>query len=236
MNLVHPTSLVSTLDSAAGEFFGHRPISPAVLKELSSLLVSRQIISGPNSGFFISFTSESWTHMRLFTGETLHTEFACRHITLIEAARLLVLLSDGQGPVNKSIDLANQRMASMCYTRFCSKGECKPLTIAYMRYLAAGPSGEAPPQLQALLARLASYRDGKGKWQGFPFFFTLLMLTEVQDPLASQELDYASRSIVKQPPLGETKSPYAERRRSILNTIRTRSAYDAHPLLLGQYR
>jgi hypothetical protein len=236
MSIIHPTSLSLTLDCAAEACFLKKAITPATRKQLIALLTSRQILSGSNSGFFISFTSETWIKLRLFTGETLQTEFACQHLNLIEAARLLVLLAEDHITANRSIQLAHQRMSAMCYARFCPKGECRPLSIAYMRYLATVTTEEAVTQLQSLLTKLASFRDGKGKWHGFPLFYTLLMLTEVSGPLAARELDYASQYVSKHPPRHIPQSPYAERRQTLLNTIQSRSVKNANPMLLGQYR
>jgi hypothetical protein len=235
MNLIHPASLTSTLESTADEFFNSRPIEPACRQELAAFLISRQIISGSNSGFFIPFASESWTHLRLFTGETLQTEFACRHLTLIESARVLLLLSIENEAVAKSLQRADRRMAAMCYSQFCAKGECKHLTVAYMRYLALSPTADAPAHLQSLLTSLSGLRDGKGKWHGFPYFFTLSMLSEMRDPLAAQELDYAAPHFEKQSHHQEPNDPYSKRRSAILAKLMTRSVNNADPLLLGQY-
>jgi len=236
MSLIHPTSLVLTIDSAAEELFFQRSIDLACQNDLASMLVSRQVHSGINSGFFICFTSESPAHLRLFTGEILHTEFACRHLTLIEAARLLVLLPEPDYLVSNSIQLASQRMENTCYSSFCSKGECKPLTIAYMRYLAASVTDENILRLESFLGKLSAFRDNKGKWHGFPFFYTLLMLGEIHDlPAARQELEYAAHYADKQISQVEAGEPYSNRRKSILNTMMMWSVYNASPLLLGQY-
>jgi hypothetical protein len=93
MIIVHPTSLSDTLDSAAEALFYQKSIDPLLLNDLAAMLISRQIQSGSNAGHFLPFASESRYQSRLFTGEILRTEFACRNIQLIEAARLLALLA-----------------------------------------------------------------------------------------------------------------------------------------------
>jgi hypothetical protein len=223
MTIVCPISLANTLDSAADAFFYQKPIPAAHRQETASLLVSRQIHSGSNSGFFIPFTAESEARSMLFSGEQILTEFARRHIQLIESARILELLGVNNDTVAQSIRVADQRMSTSCYSKFCPKGECKCLTIAYIRYLASCNGKDSITRLNSLLSKLASHRDGKGRWGGFPYFYTLLMLSEVDDPLATQELQYAAPLCEKQ--LGQIRSvdPISIRRQAIITKALSRN-------------
>ena len=45
--------------------------------------------------------------------------------------------------------------------------------------------------LDHLLSALPEYRDGQGAWRRFPFFFTLLALSELDHPKVREELRYA---------------------------------------------
>ncbi len=235
MIIVHPTSLSDTLDSAEEAFFFHRSIVPSLCEGLAALIISRQIMTGSNSGVFIPFASKSRTQIRLFTGETLRTEFACRHVQLIEATRVLSLLALENPAVARSISLSNRRMSSMCYSQFCPKGECRSLTLVYMRFLASLNTGEASEHLSELLSHLEGYRDGKGKWHGFPYYYTILMLSETNDPKSANELQYTAPLLAR---LSGQKSPndrYSIRCQSIFHNVLARSEHHAHPLLLGQY-
>jgi hypothetical protein len=215
--IVHPTSLSDTLDSAMEALFYQKSILPPLREDLAAMLVSRQIISGSNAGFFIPFASESTSQSRMFTGEILHTEFARRNIQLIEAARLLVLLGMNSSDATRAILLSERCMDTQCYSKFCAKGECKALTIAYMRYLVALGTADAAVRFDQFLTNLPGYRDGKGKWHGFPFYYTLLMLSETDRPLAAEELDYASSSFEKLSRQVWPNDRYSNRCQSILN-------------------
>jgi hypothetical protein len=223
MIIVHPTSLSTTLDTTAGMFFTQKLISSIQCEEITSLLTGRQIQFGQNSGFFLPFASEVEAQPRLFSGEPLHTDFAHRHIMLIEATRFLVLLGVDAPAVRHSISCADQRMAASCYSKFCSTGECKTLTIAYMRYLKLCTTPDSGTDLNRFLSRLADFRDGNGKWNGFPYYYTLLMLSEIDAPLAAQELEYAVPTCEKL--LGKLRlsDPHSKRRRAILNTVLSRN-------------
>jgi hypothetical protein len=235
MIIVHPTSLSDSLDSAAEVLFFQRSILPALRDDLAALLIHRQILTGSNSGFFIPFVSESRTQSRLFTGEALRTEFACRHLQLIAATRVLTLLAPDNPAVARAIFLSEQRMNTMCYSKFCSKGECRSLTVAYMRYLAVLNTPAAASALSQLLTELAGYRDGKGRWHGFPFYYTILMLSEADDPLAAEELHYSDSLLDRLSGQNWANDRYSIRCKSLLHNAMARSEHYAHPLLLGQY-
>jgi hypothetical protein len=236
MMILHPTSLSDTLDSAAETVFYQKSILPPICNNLASMLISRQVQSGSNSGFFLPFASETRTQLTLLTGEPLRTEFACQNIQLIEAARLLVLIGMDNPAAVRSVGLADRRMNTLCYSKFCAKGECKSLTLAYMRYLVAINTDEATIRVDQFLTKLAAYRDGKGKWQGFPYYYTLLMLSESDSPLAAHELEYTSPLFERLCKQDWSNDRYSSRSQSILHKINARSEHDAYPLLLGQYR
>ena len=223
MTIVRPTSLAATLDSAAEAFFYQKPIPADHRQSVASILVSRQIHSGSNSGFFIPFSAETEARSTLFSGERLLTDFARSHIQLIETARVLKLLGVDNDEVIHSIRLADQRMSSFCYSKFCPKGECKSLTIAYMRYLSSSNTKDSIKRLNSLLSKLVSHRDGKGKWSGFPYYYTLLMLSEIDDPLATQELQYAAPLCEKQRGQIRSADPISIRRQAIITKTLSRN-------------
>jgi hypothetical protein len=223
MTIVHPTSLDATLDAAAETFFYQQPLPTPVREEIAALIIRRQCQSGVNSGFFIPFTAETESKGMLYSGEQLRTSFAQTHIRLLEAARILKLIAIENHGVSQALHVATERMKKMCYSKFCAKGECKALTIAYLRYLATDSKDNPAPQINNFLTLLVSHRDGKGKWGGFPFFFTLLMLTEVDDPQALKELKYSVQVCNKYQAGKWNADPISKRRQAILTKALARS-------------
>ena len=55
-----------------------------------------------------------------------------------------------------------------------------------------GGLDEPEQRLKAGLKMLKSYRDGKGKWRRFPFYYTLLALNEMEFPASIKEMRYAA--------------------------------------------
>jgi hypothetical protein len=43
--------------------------------------------------------------------------------------------------------------------------------------------------------QLKEYRDGKGRWRRFPFYYTLLALGGIDMPAATRELKYAAPAV-----------------------------------------
>ena len=197
MTIANPTSLTATLDKTAEAIFYQQPIRIPLREEIATLIASRQCQSGVNTGFFIPFTAEISAQTMLFSGEKLSTAFARKHICLIESARMLKLLGVENHGSAQSIQAADDRMAKTCYSNFCSSGECRALTIACLRYLALNDSEEASHKTNDFITRLGTFRDGKGSWGGFTFYYTLLMLTEVGSLQSIRELQYAANRCKK---------------------------------------
>ncbi len=223
MLLIHPNSLVSTVDSTMEALFYAQSIPAPQQEQIGAFIISHQTVSGRNSGFFYSPASDNGAPLGLFSGERLTTQFAHRHYLLIENTRLLRLLRLDDVKVTQSIHLAEQRMNSTCYSKFCTTGECKTLSIAYMRYLALNPREHTGELLVSFLRILADHRDGKGKWLGFPYYYTLLVLAELNHPSALAELDYAVPHCADLLPQLNLSEPIELRRQAILSHVLSRN-------------
>src|SRR4030042_2117652 len=221
--IIHPTNLSATLDETAEAFFHQQHLSDTQREEIPAMIISRQCLTGFNAGFFVPFAAESETKVKLFSGEQLNTALAHNHSLMIEAVRILKLLAMENHAVTQSILLADHRMEKMCYSNFCAKGECKALTIAYLRYLSMDGTGNSASRINTHLTNLTNQRDGKGKWGSFPFYMTLLMLTEADNPLAIQELKYAAPACKKQQAQNWLSDPISKRRQEIIVKALARS-------------
>jgi hypothetical protein len=83
------------------------------------------------------------------------------------------------------------------------------------RNILAGSLDRRDERLALGLAKLRRARNGRGEWRAFPFWYTVLALTEMDLPDARKELQYAARRIAAeaQRPVGST--PYARRRNAV---------------------
>ena len=141
---------------------------------------------------FIFYPSQSdrESGIRLFSGEKPKAKFLVDNVVELETLRILALLQPDAPEVLQVLQDANHRLFQLCFANGCIVGECAHASIAFLRYLIAHATNPSAPKFRRTLDILKQKRSGDGKWRGFPFFFTLLWLTELPDNLAEDELSY----------------------------------------------
>ena len=92
---------------------------------------------------------------------------------------------------------------------------CGTCTTAYMRNLNAGNLKHFEERLSACLDDLKSLRDGKGRWKRFPFYYTLLVLSEIDNKKAQDELTYAAGSIERIANRKHREDKYSKRHKDV---------------------
>ena len=210
--MIHRSNLTTTLDLINQAFFYGQPLSVAHREAFAEQIVSQQ--SGSSQ-----VAETAVIDLSLFSGERLQTRFAARHILQEEAARALVLLDARTLDTHKALDQMNARLLKTCFAQSCVKGECAHAMIGLMRYLAAGRLDDRETRLNAHLKTLSQHRDGKGQWEHFPFYYTLLALTEINLPQAIEEMRYAAPTCEKQLRRISTEDQVSQRRRAILQRV-----------------
>ena len=188
-------------------------------EQVVEFIAGQQIHYGANAGVFVESRNVSSPQSQLYTGERLQTHLAMKNILTIESTRALVLSGSSSEIAQSSIALADKWFENQCFSDFCAAGECRHSSIAFIRYLnALGKTNH----VENMIANLSKFRDGKGGWKGFPYFLTLLMLSEIESPNADNELIYALPSAEQRFKRSRTDEPYASRREDILSSIRNR--------------
>lgn len=186
--IIHHSSLAATLDAVNEALFNDRSLSKAEKEEAAGWIAGRQVEAGQQSGLFAPTEDDYQEGVKLFTGERLRTKLAARNILTAEAARVLILISMG-GDILEHTD---RWLLEQCFSSTCTVGECAHSTVGLMRYLAAGGLANSEKRLNAHIAVLSRHRDGKGRWKRFPFYYTLLALSETDLPAAVEEMRYAA--------------------------------------------
>jgi len=201
--IVAPNSLGQTLCNLNTAQILSWPIDPAAQKQVADFIASRQGLPGSYAGMFAP-TSQDFEHrpMRLATGETLTTGAALAHIAGEESCRALLSLGIKTGPVTQALKVATTNMVHRLgwqekstrnhWTYYC----CGKCTVSVWRNLLAGGLNQSTSTRHQLLdqslAHLKRARLGNGRWRVFPFYYTLLALTEMPYELARPELSYAA--------------------------------------------
>ena len=136
--------------------------------------------------------------LRLFTGEVVgsHAGTGCK--LGFEATWALTVLAPTAAAVARTAqtcrEIAVQRFAQETARRqgmYC----CHSCSNAGWRALAICPPRQAGRYLDAGLAILSGLRDGKGRWEKFPFWYTVLALSDMEHDAALAELRYAAPAL-----------------------------------------
>ena len=193
-------------------------------ERLAEWLLAHQIRKGRQSGLFQP-TAADFEDRRLVTGERLKTKLATTHILSQESARILRVLRRGDPDIAAAVALTATRLSETCYAlQHCTIGECAASFVGYVRFV-WGTSGEAAaPEITWRLRTLSEHRDGTGRWKSLPFYYTLLVLSEIPLPAARDELVYAAPAWSSAARSGSLEEPYAERRRKLQERFRNRDS------------
>ena len=210
------TDLRTTLDAVDDLLFYHTPLPQPECEAYAMYILSCQVPGGAKAGMFNHGSPDGDNAPRLFSGERLYTQLAARHTLLIDSARLLTRLQVINRAVTQALELAKQKMEARCYASFCAVGECRHLTIAFMRYSIACSIPGNGQRLDSFFNRLATHRDGQGKWGSFPFYYTLLMLSESDSPHAAEERLHAAPACAVLLERPWKDDPISRRRKTIL--------------------
>ena len=213
-------SLALTLDAVSGAFFQQQTIPPAQREVVAHWLATRQGQPGAYRDL-VAPTPQDYQGIQLFTGERVHTHAAIGHILGEEACRTLMLLNVPHPEVQQAMTRAYHIVAGFgeeIHHRgvFC----CGKCTVAMWRNLSVSPIPDAEKRLDYGAHYLHTMRDGHGRWRIFPFYYTLLALSEIDLPAARAELSYAAptcQKLLSHTPA--TTEPYATRRRAILERV-----------------
>lgn len=128
----------------------------------------------------------------LLTGEKMLSRAGTSHVLGEEALRTVMVLGLEARPAVaealKGFDQILERGGKSGY--YC----CRICTISFLRALAVAKPSNWDAVLERGLNRIRARRTFDGKWRGFPFYYTLLMLSEVDLPSARVELGHVSKA------------------------------------------
>lgn len=197
MKIVNPNSLAVTLDAVNEAFFYGRSLSKSQREETAKWIASRQGEPGSYANMFAPTEKDFKEGVRLFPGEKVRSRAATGHILGEESCRALILLDVSIVGVHNALNLASlgmMRKLDRSETGGTTLGMycCGICTCSLWRHLAVGGLEDTERRLVAGMKTLKLHRDGNGRWRRFPFYYTLLALSEIDLPSAIEEMRYAS--------------------------------------------
>jgi hypothetical protein len=195
MTLLNKTSLAQTIDNVNEAFFYDKKISKAEANKIVKWICTRFGTEHSYNGSFGLTSKDMKAKVYTFTGERLQSA-SMRHIIAEEASRVLIQLSKITGKkIPEFIISSKKLLKNIKYSESIGKHIgtycCGPCTVGLWRHMSVGGFGSYSINLAKGVGVLKSYRDGKGTWGRFPFYYTLLALSEINHPIAKKEIRYA---------------------------------------------
>ncbi len=171
---------------------GFRSGSSAGVQEALDWILSRQGLEGSYCGLFMPTPKDLKQGAHLPTGEHIQTNAGTRHVMGEEALRTALVWKLHHSPhVVRALEGFNQILERGGKTgKYC----CGTCTTAFLRTLQTTKISEKNRIIEMGIARMKKARKPNGRWRAFPFYYTLLTLSEIDSPSAREELRHASKA------------------------------------------
>jgi hypothetical protein len=221
MRHISPRSLSQTVDAVNAATFDGLRWPLATRRTVARWIAARQGLPGSYGGTFAGFAAERTRGIVLFTGERV-TSASARHILGEEASRALRQLHVRDRTVDNALERADEGLMQ-CLERWGQdrgRGNpgtycCGKCTVGLWRNLVAGGLDRQQERLQRGVQQLRQSRDGKGGWRTYPFWYTVLALSDMTFSDADKELTYAEPLLRAAAARRPRPSVYAARRQQL---------------------
>ncbi len=231
-SLVDPNSLAGTLDRINDAFFWERELSLPQKREAAFWLTSRQGQGGwaflfrLGQGDSQRKRGEKWKALwPIFTGESQQSWASTEIVLSHESCRALILLDIPHPDVRAALERSSQAFVKERLFPAETDGQwlgtycCPKCTCSFWRHLAVGGLNHSQERLEAGMAHLRSLRDNCGRWRGYPFYYTLLSLVDMNHPAAVDELQHAVPACQRALKRSSQNDIYNKRRRKLMERV-----------------
>ena len=198
MSLLDTSSLAGTLCRINDALISGGPLPAADRNEAAEWIASRMKAFGSYRGLPAPTGRDRHKKLRLYTGEIVgsHAGTGCK--LGFEATWALAVLKPTQPAVRRAAaacrDIAIERFAQETARRrgmYC----CYSCSVAGWRALGIAGDPQAKKLLSAGLSLLRELRLKSGRWDKFPFWYTVLALSDLNHTAAIAELRHAARAL-----------------------------------------
>ena len=221
MGLINKASLAKTVDDISDALFFQRTIPKADREKAAKWLAARQGLPRSYAGL-IAPTDNDFKHgIRLFTGERLSSIAGISHVLGEEGCRALILLGTRATDVKSALRDATTTMLHRLGQSQSASGIycCGTCSVSLWRHLAVKGLDKQEQRLKSALKYLKARRNDAGRWQAFPFYYTLLALSEIELPAATRELLFAAPACERALKRLKAKDRYTSRKQHLLKRV-----------------
>ena len=225
MEIINESSLAATIDNLNQLFFEGKKLAANEKTKAAKWIASRQGLDGSYWEMFAPLPSDYKRGIRLFTGEIVTSGAGVGHFLGEESLRALALLRVNDEAVKSAITSARsglQKAVTRSYSRqnylpgiYC----CAKCSVAYWRNLSSEGVDKNRKILNSGLKYLKSQRDRNGKWKKFPFWYTVLSLSDINVKAASEELGYAEPVLERIAKRTKIQNKYEIRKKALAERV-----------------
>ena len=224
MVIIDTESLANTLDAVNGALFHHEHLTEANRRQLAGWIAGRRGKPGSYAGMFAPTGEDLRNGIRVYTGEQIGSGAGIRHILGEEACRALILLDVEDNTIRQALEQATAGIlgrlrqteeSGKVHGLFC----CGMCSVAYWRNAMVGGLDRSEERLTAGIVALKAHRTDDGRWRRFPFYYTLLALSEMSIRPALGEMRHAAPLLERYVKRKVQDNRFSERRRVISERI-----------------
>lgn len=170
---------------------GFRSKSAAHVQEALQWVLSRQGLHESYFNLFMPMNQDLSQGVRLLTGERMLSNAGTRHVLGEEALRTVIVWKLRSSlAVKQALKGFNDLLEAGAKSgHWC----CYTCTTAFLRTLAVVKPDRWDGILEKGINRIKKARTANGRWRGFPFYYMLLTLSEMDTSSARDELRHASK-------------------------------------------
>jgi hypothetical protein len=219
--LIDTASLSETVDAINAAFFERRTLPAVERGTAAQWIAGRQGLPGAYADTFAGFPIERSKGIALFTGERIASASA-RHILGEESSRALRRLRVRDANVTRALERADEGLMRCLaraaeHPRYINAGLfcCGKCSVGLWRNLLAGGLDRNEERLNRGASHLRSMRDEGHQWRRFPFWYTVLALSEMDSTEARKELKHAAPALERAAAAALPPARYARRRHEL---------------------
>ena len=221
MKILFPSSLGATVDAVNEALFFCRTLTQLQKREAVKWLAGRVGEAGSYAEMPAPTRKDIAGGVKLFTGESLNSRASVAYILGQEACRAMILLGcNNKFSLEKLANATAGMMRRLIPEKRAGMYCCGRCSCAMWRHLAVGGLDGGERRLMRGIKALKAHRDGDGKWKRFPFYYTLLALTEINNRSSIAEMQYAAPNcecLLARRARGNKK--YDQRRRAVAERV-----------------
>ncbi len=201
MKYLDTSSLFQTVDKVSEAILFNLDIDQEEKVQIADFIVNQQGKPNAYADTFAPTENDLKKDLVLFTGEKIKSKAGKCHMIGEEASRILRKLELHNDKVIRALQRADKGLnnqINLClgdsryeFGTYC----CKSCSCGLWMNMSSGGSVMNIQFLKAGMGYLKNQRDGAGRWKGFPYYYTLYVLNEMDQKIAKDEMNYTGECI-----------------------------------------